>query len=59
MAVFFTSDTHFGDHRTLNIPKAPVRIGGRDGRGVGRRMECRDEARRRGLAPRLAELAAP
>ncbi len=23
MAVFFTSDTHFGDHRTLNIHKRP------------------------------------
>jgi calcineurin-like phosphoesterase family protein len=23
MAIFFTSDTHFGDHRTLNIHKRP------------------------------------
>jgi calcineurin-like phosphoesterase family protein len=23
MALFFTSDTHFGDHRTLNIHKRP------------------------------------
>lgn len=23
MALFFTSDTHFGDHRTLNIHRRP------------------------------------
>jgi calcineurin-like phosphoesterase family protein len=25
VAIFFTSDTHFGDHRTLNIHKRPFR----------------------------------
>ncbi|HEX8535644.1 MAG TPA: metallophosphoesterase family protein [Allosphingosinicella sp.] len=25
MTIFFTSDTHFGDHRTLNIHKRPFR----------------------------------
>lgn len=23
MAIYFTSDTHFGDHRTLNIHRRP------------------------------------
>ena len=24
MAIFFTADTHFGDHRTINIHKSPI-----------------------------------
>jgi calcineurin-like phosphoesterase family protein len=36
VTIFFTSDTHFGDHRTLNIHKRPFSSGCRNGRGVDR-----------------------
>ncbi len=48
VALWFTSDTHFGDHRAINLHRRPF-----DGVAeTDRRVERRGRTGRRGLAPR-------